>query len=354
MIKRMWSSAGYHQRHVMQRTLVVASLCFAGLFGLWQGSQGIERKDAMIPSQEPIQPIPLHIELDPKKVALGEKLFHDPRLSHDNSLACASCHNLATGGADHKVRSLGRQGAEGPINTPTVFNSGFNFRQFWDGRAATLEEQMDGPVHNPKEMGTNWREIVGKLKNIPEYVTAFTALYRDGLQPSNIKDAIATFERALYTPNARFDKYLRGDTNAITAAEKAGYELFKSVGCIACHQGIGVGGNMFQVFGVLQNYFADRGNITQADLGRFNVTGDAQDRHVFKVPSLRNVAVTPPYLHDGSVDQLEEMVAVMAKYQLGRTLPPEETELIVMFLKTLTGEYKGTLLTLPEHHVEAK
>lgn len=354
MRKHVWSLAAPHQGKARLQALGIASLWLASLLGSWQGSHGLEPLEVQIVLQEPIQPIPLRLELDPKKVALGEKLFHDRRLSSDNSLACASCHDLAAGGIDHNVRSRGRQGAEGPINTPTAFNSGFNFRQFWDGRAESLEEQLDGPVHNPQELGTNWHELVSKLKHIPEYVTAFTTLYRDGLQVATIKDAMATFERALYTPNARFDKYLRGDKAAITVAEKAGYALFKSVGCIACHQGMGVGGNMFQVFGVLRNYFADRGHLTPADLGRFNVTGDAQDRHVFKVPSLRNVAVTPPYLHDGSVEHLEEVVAVMAKYQLGRTLPSEETGLIVLFLRTLTGEYKGTLLALPAQPVQAK
>jgi cytochrome c peroxidase len=176
------------------------------------------------------------------------------------------------------------------------------------------------------------------------YVLAFSELYVDGIQSHTIKDAIATFERSLYTPTARFDRLLRGDSNALTDEEKQGYRIFKEYGCINCHQGVGVGGNMFETFGVMGDYFADRGNVTKADLGRFNVTGDAWDRHVFKVPSLRNVALIPPYSHDGSAKRLEDAVVIMARYQLGRKLSHEETDLIVKFLRTLTGEYQGKAL----------
>jgi len=292
----------------------------------------------------PIPPIPLHIDLDDRKVVLGEKLFHDPRLSHDNSVACAHCHNLLTGGTDRLVRSTGINGAAGDVNAPTVFNSGFNFKQFWDGRAETLEDQIDGPTHAPKEMGSNWPEIVSKLVQDASYGAAFSALYADGIQSRNIKDAIATFERSLYTPNARFDQFLRGKSDALTDEEKRGYQLFTEYGCVTCHQGVGIGGNMFETFGVMGNYFADRGNETPADLGRVHVTGKEQDRHVFKVPSLRNVALTPPYFHDGSAQRLEDAVATMVKYQLVRALVPAEVDLIVLFLKTLTGEYKGKTL----------
>jgi cytochrome c peroxidase len=248
------------------------------------------------------------------------------------------------GGTDRLPHSLGINNAEGDINAPTVFNSSFNFRQFWDGRAATLEEQIEGPVHNPKEMGSHWQEIIGKLKKEAAYLKAFKALYADGINAKNIKDAIATFERSLITPNAPFDQYLRGDETALTDEEKQGYALFKQYGCVACHQGINIGGNMYQVFGVLNNYFEKRGNITKADLGRFNVTAQEYDRHKFKVPSLRNVALTAPYFHDGSADTLEKAVDVMAKYQLGRKIPKKEKRLIVQFLKTLTGTYKGKKL----------
>ena len=290
---------------------------------------------------EPIKPIPSQIALDTRKVALGERLFHDRRLSRDNSLACASCHDLARGGVDGLRTSLGIGGAVGPINAPTVFNSSLNFRQFWDGRAASLEEQAAGPVHNPKEMGSNWGEVLGKLSQDEPLVAQFKASYPDGLQPRNIQDAIATFERSLTTPNARIDKYLRGDRGALAADELRGYQLFKAYGCVACHQGVNIGGNMFQTFGVMGDYFQRRGNVTAADLGRFNVTANEGDKHVFKVPSLRNVALTAPYFHDGSAQTLPDAVEVMFRYQLGRTAPQQDKDLIVKFLYTLTGEHRG-------------
>lgn len=293
---------------------------------------------------EPLQPIPLDIKLNEEKVKLGEKLFNDPQLSHDNSLSCASCHALNKGGTDQMVRSIGIKGTVGEINAPTVFNSGFNFNQFWDGRADSLENQIDGPTHSSIEMGSSWPEIIGKLYKSPEYVTTFKKLYSDGIQQQNIKNAIASFERSLSTPNSRFDKFLRGDTNALTSQEKEGYRIFKENGCVSCHQGVNLGGNMYQKFGVIGNYFAARGNATKADLGRFNVTKDEQDRYVFKVPSLRNVALTSPYFHDGSAKTLQEAVGVMAKYQLGRRLSQKDTDLIIQFLTTLNGEYKGKAL----------
>ncbi len=345
----------------MQRLVVVSIFVWIAVFGVERMIEGATTKkqkatdqSAIVTREEPIQPVPLRLELDERKVALGAKLFYEPRLSKDNTVSCGTCHHIETSGTDNKIRSIGLGGAEGPINTPTVFNSGFNFRQFWDGRALNLEAQVDGPLHHPKEMGSNWAEVLGKLRADPQYVETFGAIYSQGIQEQTVKDAIATFERSLYTPNSRFDQYLRLDDEAITAEEKEGYELFKSVGCIACHQGIGVGGNMFQVFGVMRNYFADRGNITAADYGRYNITKRDRDRHVFKVPSLRNVEVTPPYLHDGSVNELEEMVDVMAKYQLGRKLSRKQVELITKFLKTLTGEYKGKRLKLLNKMVQIK
>ncbi len=288
-----------------------------------------------------IRPLPEQTFQDPRKVALGAELFHDPRLSHDDTLACASCHVLAMGGTDRVARSVGIGGAVSAVNAPTVFNRGFNFVQFWDGRAATLEDQIDGPIHDPGELGSNWPEILGKLRRDPDYMDAFENIYRDGLRLDNVKDAIATYERSLITPNARFDRFLRGDTDAITDQEKIGYQRFTSLGCISCHQGLNVGGNMFQKFGVMGDYFADRGGITEADYGRYNVTGEEEDRHVFKVPSLRNVALTAPYFHDGSTGTLQEAIRVMGKYQLGRSLQADEVASLVAFLNTLTGEFDG-------------
>jgi cytochrome c peroxidase len=286
---------------------------------------------------EPVKPLPEKLNLDGRKVALGRILFHDKRLSKDNSLACASCHDLAKGGVDGRQTAVGIGGQVGPINTPTVLNSGLNFRQFWNGRAATLEEQAAGPVHNPGEMGSNWKEVLGKLGQDRKLSSQFDSLYDNGLQPANIQDAIATFERSLLTPS-RFDRYLRGDSSAITEEERTGYQLFKNYGCVACHQGVNIGGNMFQTFGVLGNYFEDRGKLTDADLGRYAVTKRESDRYVFKVPSLRNVELTAPYFHDGSAQNLEAAVDVMFRYQLGRTAPATDKASIIKFLKTLTAE----------------
>jgi cytochrome c peroxidase len=295
-------------------------------------------------TNEPIEPLPLTVNLDNRKVALGERLFDERQLSHDNTISCSTCHSLNMGGADQSVHSVGIGGQTGNINTPTVFNSGLNFVQFWDGRAGTLEQQVDGPTHNPAEMGSNWDEITQKLLASPDYVQDFNAIYVDGIQRANVRDAIATFERSLITPNSRFDRYLRGWSNALTSEELEGYRLFKEYGCASCHQGAGVGGNLFQKFGVMGNYFAKRGNVTKADNGRFNVTNDESDRFVFKVPSLRNVALTAPYFHDGSAKRLEDAVTIMSIYQLGRPLTTAETAAIVKYLQTLTGEYKGKAL----------
>jgi len=292
--------------------------------------------------REPIRPIPLGVQADPVKAALGKRLFNDSRLSHDNTVSCASCHDLQAGGSDGRKFSLGIHGAEGTINAPTVFNSAGNFKQFWDGRAATLEAQIDGPVHAADELGSNWPEIVGKLQGDADYVASFRKIYADGLQPENIKNAIAEFERTLNTPNSRFDRYLRGEQSALSSEEKEGYQKFKAYGCASCHQGVYIGGNMFATLGAMDDdYFTNRGGVTAADNGRFNVTKDEEDRHVFKVPSLRNVARTAPYFHDGSAKTLERAVSVMARYQLGERIPAEDVQKLVKFLETLTGEYEG-------------
>ncbi|MDG2051157.1 MAG: cytochrome-c peroxidase [Myxococcota bacterium] len=292
----------------------------------------------------PIQPIPLEIELDQDRVQLGGQLFHEKGLSSDGSISCASCHNLELAGTDRKRVSSGVGGAAGSVNSPTVFNSGFNFKQFWDGRAETLEEQVDGPLLAEKEMNSDWETAIAFLSTNPEYVSSFNSIYPDGITRANVRDAIAEFERSLYTPNSRFDQYLRGDESSITEQELAGFELFQGLGCVSCHQGANVGGNMFETFGVMDDYFADRGDVVEADMGRFNVTGREIDRHVFKVPSLRNVALTPPYFHDGTVRRLPDAVRIMAKYNLGRTLSDEQVDLIVAFLGSLTGEYQGQML----------
>ncbi len=320
-------------------------LAFSGMWSVKAtpplGGPGAQTTNAAPARLEPIKPIPQSVQLSLQKVALGKKLFFDPGLSRDNSVSCASCHSLSKGGTDRRAKSLGINGAEGPINAPTVFNSGFNFKQFWDGRAGSLEEQVDGPTQAAGEMGSTWTDIVRKLQANPEYVSAFHLAYPDGLQRENVKNAIAEYERSLYTPNCRFDQYLRGNSSVLTDTEKEGYRKFKDFGCISCHQGVNVGGNMFEALGAMQDYFTARGGVTKADLGRYNVTGKEKDKFVFKVPSLRNVALTAPYFHDGSAETLEQAVGVMAEYQLGQPLSQKDIADLVAFLNTLTGEYEG-------------
>jgi cytochrome c peroxidase len=288
---------------------------------------------------EPISPLAAASGLDPRKVELGRRLFNDPRLSVDGSISCATCHDLAAGGADHRVVPVGVGGAPDRINAPTVFNAALNFRWFWDGRAGSLAEQIDDARQT--ELQATWVEIIGHLGADPDYRRRFRQLYGEGIEPATITDALVTFLESLATPGSRFDRYLLGDDEALTADEREGYRLFKSYGCVSCHQGAGVGGNMFQKLGALGDYFGDRGGITAADYGRFNVTGDEDDRFVFKVPMLRNVALTAPYFHDGQAPTLEMAVQTMARYQLGRRLSAEETRSIVAFLGTLTGDYQG-------------
>ena len=269
--------------------------------------------------------------------ALGQRLFNDTRLSSNGKVACSSCHDLERGGDDGRKSSVGVDERVGGINAPTVYNASLNIAQFWDGRAETLEAQIDGPVTNPLEMNSKWDDVIAKLKADREYVAAFQSLFPEGISRDSIQRAIAAFERTLLTTDSPFDRWVHGDHGALSAEQQGGYELFKSVGCIACHQGRNVGGNMFQRFGVLSDYFKDKGKLSPADYGRFNVTRNESDRFVFRVPSLRNVEHTAPYFHDGSAATLEQAVQVMAKYQLGRKLSDEQVHKLVAFLKSLSG-----------------
>lgn len=303
-------------------------------------------KEAVHGGSEPILPLAEEPQEDPRLVALGSRLFRDPLLSKDGSIACSSCHDLHDGGDDGRSRSLGVGGKEGVINAPTVFNAALNIAQFWDGRASTLEDQVDGPVTHPLEMANDWQSVERKLAADAEYVTAFrTAL---GQEPSRqgVKRAIAAFERTLVTVDSPFDRWLRGEKDALTPDQREGYELFKGAGCIACHQGRNAGGNMYQRFGLFGDYFKDRGNVTEADYGRFNVTKLESDRYVFRVPSLRNVALTAPYFHDGSAETLTQAVTIMAKYQLGKELSATQIQKIVAFLESLTGRLPETIAKL--------
>jgi len=296
--------------------------------------------------QEPILPLPLSLALDPPRVALGARLFADVRLSHDNTRACTTCHPLERGGMDGRPRALAASGTLPLRNTPTIFNVGLNASLNWDGSAPTLEAHAELVLLSPNLMQTTWPELLAKLQADADYVTNFKTAYAAGLTPTTVVDALASFERSLLTPNAPFDRYLRGERQALTAPQQQGYRLFKSYGCVTCHQGINIGGNMYQKFGVFVETGA-RSPTEVVDLGRYAITKVPRDRTVFRVPSLRNVAVTAPYFHDGRARSLADAVETMARVQLGRTLTHEETDVLVQFLYTLTGEYQGRPVTAP-------
>jgi len=296
---------------------------------------------------EPVRPIDTEVTVDEAKAALGFALFHDPRLSVDNTVSCASCHALETAGVDNHQYSHGVDDQLGGVNAPTVYNAVYNFVQFWDGRAKTLADQAAGPPLNPVEMASeSFDQIIAKLKTDKKFVKTFDAVYPDGLTEANITDAIEEFERTLITPDSRFDKWLRGDDSAITEDELAGYELFKTYDCATCHVGPNLGGQSYELMGLRRHYFADRGlELTHEDNGRYKETNLERDRHRFKVPGLRNVEHTWPYYHDGTRHTLEEAVRDMAVYQSGVELSDVQTAQIVSFLKTLTGEYNGVPIT---------
>ena len=288
-------------------------------------------------------PAPPDNPTTPEKVELGKMLYYEPRLSLSGFISCNSCHNLATFGVDNEETSIGHKWQLGPRNAPTVLNAGFHIAQFWDGRAKDLEEQAKAPILNPVEMAIpDSMFAVKRLKSIPEYVELFKKVFPDDPDPvnyDNIAKAIAAFERTLVTPS-RFDKFLQGDKDALTTEEKEGLKLFISKGCASCHNGVAVGGGMYSKIGLLKPYPTE-------DKGRFEITKKKSDMFVFKVPSLRNVARTYPYFHDGKVWDLREAVRIMGETQLGIQLKDEEIDKIVAFLRSLTGEIPEYARTLP-------
>lgn len=316
----------------------------------WSAATSDSQAEADAATEEPIVPIPLVDTENPATAALGERLFHDAQLSRNRLTSCVTCHQLDRGGTDGLPIAKMGDGTLMSRNTTTVFNVGLNYLYNWDGSAADLEIQPERLLLNPSATNMTWSELLARLGADPEYATAFRNLFPDGITPANVLAALASYERTLTTPNSRFDQYLRGRREALTEKERQGYRLFKSYGCVACHQGMNVGGNMFQRFGIFpySRALADGGKSAgPTDLGRFQVTQVERDRHVFRVPSLRNVALTAPYFHDGQAATLESAVDTMAQVQLGKTLTPEEIGLIVSFLRTLTGEYRGQPLAAP-------
>jgi cytochrome c peroxidase len=275
----------------------------------------------------------------PAKVELGAMLYFDRRLSASHAISCSSCHNIGLGGVDAQETSIGHGWQRGGRNAPTVFNAVFNTAQFWDGRATDLEKQAGGPLVNPVEMASPPEHVVEQLAGIPGYVAAFRTAFPGESQPvtlANGEKAIAVFEASLITPNAPFDRYLNGDASALTAAQKQGLQLFIDKGCATCHNGINVGGGMYAPFGVVENPGAEL--LPPGDKGRFSVTKSVSDEYVFKVPTLRNIALTAPYFHTGRAWDLRQATAVMGVSQLGAQLTAEETERVAVFLESLTGD----------------
>ena len=289
---------------------------------------------ASVQAAEPVDPIePVEVK-NPALVELGKMLFFEPRLSRSGFISCNSCHNLATGGVDNLQTSIGDRWAQGPINSPTVLNSFGQVAQFWDGRAKTLAEQAAGPIANPLEMASTHEMAVKVIASIPGYAPYFKKAFGDTeVNIKRITEAMAEFERTLVTPNARFDKWLKGDKNAITQQELNGYKIFKESGCTICHNGAQLGGQSFQKMGVVRPY-----KTTNTAEGVKAISGRDQDRMTFKVPMLRNIELTYPYFHDGAVWTLEESVSIMGDLQLGKRYTKQEINNITAFLKTLTGD----------------
>lgn len=281
---------------------------------------------------------------DPAKVELGRQLFHETRLSRAGDMSCASCHDIAAFGADGRATSTGFEKQLGDRNAPTVLNAKFHTAQFWDGRAADLSAQAKGPILNPVEMAmVSEQSAVDAIAAVPAYQEAFSRAFPKDPAPisyDNVAKAIAAFEDTLVTPS-RFDRFLAGNHGALSTTEREGLKLFMGKGCASCHQGVAVGGGMYAKFGVTAPY------ANQKDPGRFKVTGKAEDMHVFKVPSLRNITRTGPYFHDGQVAELEQAVAVMAETQLGTKLEASETKSIVAFLGALEGSLTPEMTKVP-------
>ena len=285
-----------------------------------------------------------------EQVKLGQQLWYETRLSKGNTVSCNSCHNLATAGVDNMPTSAGHKSQFGARNPPTALNAALLGSQFWDGRAADVEEQAGGPLLNPVEMANATEaDAAAKIAGIPEYQEKFKAAFpEDGaVSFKNITTALGAFERTLLTPT-RWDDYLKGNVSALSEQERKGVRAFMDNGCIACHNGVNLGGTMFQKFGLVDGPYWKHIDDPKHDKGRADVTKKVEDEFFFRVPGLRNVERTYPYFHNGSVWELDKAVNIMAKAQLGKTLAPEDTENIVAFLKALSGNVPESARTMPE------
>jgi cytochrome c peroxidase len=313
-------------RAIRQRRYVFA-ICTVIFVGLQMSPARLQSSDPVLEAtstsaKEPITPSPEPVTTDRLKVKLGESLFEDKRLSRDNSHSCSSCHDIGTNGAGRKSHDVGVDGTILPLNTLTIFNAALNFRYGWEGKYRTLEADALAALEGPAIMGTSISDVVEKLKADPNVRRDFAAAYGNGPDQTNVLDAIARFERTLVTPGSRFDSWLAGDAAALSENEMNGYVLFKSMGCVSCHQGVNVGGNLFERHGI------------------FHPLASPQPE-ILRVPSLRNVAVTAPYFHDGSAPTLDDAVRKMGVAQLNSTLTEQQVSAIVAFLHTLTGRYRG-------------
>ena len=326
----MFASSG---KHAVPRALLPGNLRAWLLWvPLWLGVASPSAAQSPVPERpqqvEPITPIPAPPIQDPRRVTLGDRLFHDPRLSHNNTVSCNTCHDTNSNGASVRAHDLTPTGQLIQLNTPTVFNVALNFRLNWEGNLRSLEQQAEESLQNPETMGGSLQEALAKIETDSELVGQFRDAYGHQPDRASLLDALAIYERSLLTPGSRFDRWLGGEADAMTEAELAGYQLFKSLGCVSCHQGVNIGGNMFQRHGIFHPLAAPQPVI-------------------LRVPGLRNVATTPPYFHDGSAVTLEEAVQAMGRAQLDRVLTDEQTAAIVAFLHTLTGNYRGQAIRRP-------
>ena len=295
-----------------------------------------------------LQPIPEPQMQGPVKIDLGKRLFEEPMLSKNLSTSCSSCHQLKNAGVDNLPRYLTMDKKPGAVNTPSIFNSSLNFRQFWDGRAKTIADVVNDHVSDKTIFDNNWPSIVEKIGKNTLYDNDFKIAYPEGVTQETINDALKSYIDNLLTSKSKFDLYLKGDKTALTNDQLKGYRLFRKYGCATCHQGPNIGGNLYQRMGVYKNYFADKGTIEKADLGLFNVTGKEEDKFYFKVPSLRNISLTGPYLHDGSVKTLPEMIQIMGVYQVGQPIRTEEADSIAQFLQSLNAKPLERLVNTSE------
>ena len=338
------------QSHRLFSLLILALALVFPMGGCGANDSGAATETEISASQLSIfAPLPEVVEsadygLTQAKIDLGRMLYYDTLLSADRDISCNSCHDLMNYGVDSQPVSDGHQKQLGDRNAPSVYNAAGHFVQFWDGRAPHVEEQAKGPVMNPVEMAiASEEDLVARLSSVPAYQTAFQIAFLDDPNPislDNVGVAIGAFERKLLTPG-RWDRFLRGDRSALTPAEKAGFTKFMEIGCQGCHNGPYLGGDLYQKMGAMKPW------TDTTDLGRYRVTKRDSDKMLFKVPSLRNVAETAPYYHNGSVATLEEAVRQMSEYQLGRVLAPDETRSVTVWLDSLTGDIPVEYVQLP-------